>query len=38
MPVVPLWYTISVAGYSPAVSNVTLTWNGLPDYEHIRKT
>jgi oligopeptide transport system substrate-binding protein len=38
MPVVPLWYTISTAGYSPAVSNVTLTWNGLPDYEHIRKT
>ncbi len=38
MPVVPLWYTISVAGYSPAVRNVVLTWNGLPDYEHIRKT
>ncbi len=37
MPVVPLWYTISVAGTSPAVSHVTLTWNGLPDYERIVK-
>jgi oligopeptide transport system substrate-binding protein len=37
MPVVPLWYTIGVAGRSPAVSNVSLTWNGLPDYEHIVK-
>ncbi len=37
MPVVPLWYTISVAGRSSAVSGVTLTWNGLPDYEHIVK-
>jgi oligopeptide transport system substrate-binding protein len=37
MPAVPLWYTISVAGRSPAVSGVTLTWNGLPDYEHIMK-
>ena len=37
MPVVPLWYTISVAGRSPAVSQVALTWNGLPDYEHIVK-
>jgi oligopeptide transport system substrate-binding protein len=37
MPVVPLWYTISVAGRSSAVSNVILTWNGLPDYEHIVK-
>ncbi|MCV7259566.1 peptide ABC transporter substrate-binding protein [Mycobacterium shimoidei] len=37
MPVIPLWYTVSVAGRSPAVSNVTLTWNGLPDYEHIIK-
>jgi oligopeptide transport system substrate-binding protein len=37
MPVVPLWYTISVAGRSAAVSHVALTWNGLPDYEHIVK-
>jgi oligopeptide transport system substrate-binding protein len=37
MPVVPLWYTISVAGRSPAVSHLVLTWNGLPDYEHIVK-
>ncbi|BBY06038.1 peptide ABC transporter substrate-binding protein [Mycobacterium noviomagense] len=38
MPVVPLWYTVTAAGHSPAVSNVNLTWNGLPDYEHIVKT
>lgn len=37
MPVVPLWYTISVAGTSPLVSHVALTWNGLPDYERIVK-
>jgi oligopeptide transport system substrate-binding protein len=37
MPVVPLWYTIAVAGRSQAVSHVALTWNGLPDYEHIVK-
>jgi oligopeptide transport system substrate-binding protein len=37
MPVVPLWYTISVAGRSSAVSDVVLTWNGLPDYERIVK-
>jgi oligopeptide transport system substrate-binding protein len=37
MPAVPLWYTVTVAGRSPAVSDVTLTWNGLPDYEHIVK-
>jgi oligopeptide transport system substrate-binding protein len=38
MPVVPLWYTISVAGRSAAVRDVVLAWNGLPDYEHIVKT
>ncbi|BBX46805.1 ABC transporter substrate-binding protein [Mycobacterium cookii] len=37
MPVVPLWYTVAVAGHSPAVGQVRLTWNGLPDYEHIVK-
>jgi oligopeptide transport system substrate-binding protein len=37
MPVVPLWYTVAVAGRSSAVSDVVLTWNGLPDYEHIVK-
>jgi oligopeptide transport system substrate-binding protein len=37
MPVVPLWYTVAVAGRSEAVSHVALTWNGLPDYEHIVK-
>ncbi len=35
MPVVPLWDYISVVGWSPHVSNVTVTWNGLPDYENI---
>jgi oligopeptide transport system substrate-binding protein len=37
MPVIPLWYTVAVAGRSPSVSHVALTWNGLPDYEHIVK-
>jgi oligopeptide transport system substrate-binding protein len=37
MPVVPLWYTIAVAGRSSAVRDVVLTWNGLPDYERIVK-
>ncbi len=37
MPVVPLWDYISVVGWSPEVSNVTVTWNGLPDYENIVK-
>ena len=37
MPAIPLWYTVAVAGRSPAVSNVVMTWNGLPDYEHIVK-
>ncbi|WP_205843372.1 peptide ABC transporter substrate-binding protein [Mycobacterium intracellulare] len=37
MPVVPLWNYISVLGWSAEVSNVTVTWNGLPDYENIVK-
>jgi oligopeptide transport system substrate-binding protein len=37
MPAVPLWYTVAVAGRSAAVSQVVLTWNGLPDYERIVK-
>jgi oligopeptide transport system substrate-binding protein len=37
MPVIPLWYYVIVAGRSSAVSGVTLTWNGVPDYEHIVK-
>ena len=37
MPVVPLWDYIGVVGWSPQVSNVTVTWNGLPDYENIVK-
>ncbi|CNK19704.1 extracellular solute-binding protein%2C family protein 5 [Mycobacterium tuberculosis] len=37
MPVVPLWNFISVVGWSPGVSAVRVTWNGLPDYENIRK-
>lgn len=37
MPVVPLWYNIAVVGWSADVSNVQVTWNGLPDYENITK-
>ncbi|MCV7125342.1 ABC transporter substrate-binding protein [Mycobacterium lacus] len=37
MPAVPLWDYVSVVGWSPRVSNVTVTWNGLPDYENIAK-
>ncbi len=37
MPAVPLWYYIAVIGWSPEVSNVKVTWNGLPDYENIVK-
>jgi oligopeptide transport system substrate-binding protein len=37
MPVVPLWYYISVAARSPSISSLAITWNGLPDYEHIVK-
>lgn len=37
MPVVPLWDYTTAAGHSPAVSDVAITWNGLPDYENIVK-
>ncbi len=37
MAVIPLWDFISVVGWSPQVSNVTVTWNGLPAYENIVK-
>lgn len=37
MPVVPLWDNISVVGWSTAVGNVHITWNGLPDYENVVK-
>ena len=37
MPVVPLWDNISVVGWSPQIKGVTVTWNGLPDYENIVK-
>ncbi|KLO25848.1 ABC transporter substrate-binding protein [Mycobacterium haemophilum] len=37
MPVVPLWDYNSVVGWSSAVSNVHVTWNGLPDYENLVK-
>ncbi|HUH69281.1 MAG TPA: ABC transporter substrate-binding protein [Mycobacterium sp.] len=37
MPVVPLWDYVSVVGWSPQVSSVHVTWNGLPDYENIVK-
>lgn len=37
MPVIPLWDYISAVGWSSAVTAVTVSWNGLPDYENIRK-
>ncbi len=37
MPVVPLWDNISVVGWSAGIKGVTVTWNGLPDYENIAK-
>ncbi|MEE6177108.1 peptide ABC transporter substrate-binding protein [Mycobacterium sp. 050134] len=37
MPAVPLWDNISVVGWSSEVNGVTVTWNGLPDYENIMK-
>ncbi len=37
MPAVPLWYYIAVVGWSPEVSAVKVTWNGLPDYENLVK-
>lgn len=37
MAAVPLWYYISVIGWSSAVRGVTVTWNGMPDYENIVK-
>jgi oligopeptide transport system substrate-binding protein len=37
MPAVPLWYYIAVVGWSPQVSSVKVTWNGLPDYENLVK-
>lgn len=37
MPAIPLWYYISVVGWSSSVSNVKATWNGMPDYENIVK-
>ena len=38
MPVIPLWDYINAAGHSAAVRDVTITWNGLPDYERIVKS
>ena len=37
MPAVPLWYYISVVGWSAHVSKVRVAWNGMPDYENIVK-
>lgn len=38
MPLIPLWDYINAAGRSEAVQDVTITWNGLPDYEAITKS
>ncbi|BDN80101.1 Oligopeptide-binding protein OppA precursor [Mycobacterium marinum] len=37
MPTIPLWDYIAVVGWSTEVSNVQVTWNGLPDYENLVK-
>ncbi|MEZ0363727.1 ABC transporter substrate-binding protein [Mycobacterium sp. pUA109] len=37
MPVVALWDYATAAGHSTAVRDVTIAWNGMPDYEHIVK-
>ncbi len=37
MPVVPLWSYNAAAGRSAAVRDVTISWNGLPDYESITR-
>ncbi|WP_369373068.1 ABC transporter substrate-binding protein [Streptomyces sp. cg36] len=36
MPSVPLWYQNGTAGYSPRLSDVSLTPFGVPDYGRIR--
>jgi oligopeptide transport system substrate-binding protein len=37
MPAVPLWYLDNVVGHSRSVAGLTVTWNGLPDYERLVK-
>jgi oligopeptide transport system substrate-binding protein len=37
IPVVPLWDYLNAAGRSTVVSDVVITWNGLPAYEGIVK-
>jgi oligopeptide transport system substrate-binding protein len=37
MPVVALWDYINAAGRSAAVRDVTISWNGLPNYDGIVK-
>ena len=37
MPVVPLWDNIRRGGWSTQIKGVTVTWNGLADYENIVK-
>jgi oligopeptide transport system substrate-binding protein len=37
MPVIPLWDYVTVSGRSMAVTDVTISWNGLPAYEQIAK-
>lgn len=37
MPVVALWDYINAAGHSAAVRDVTISWNGLPNYDGIVK-
>ncbi|GAA3651107.1 peptide ABC transporter substrate-binding protein [Microbacterium marinilacus] len=37
LPVLPLWYSNVVGGYSAAVDNVEFGWNSVPLYEEITK-
>ena len=37
LPAVPTWYRNAASGWSENVSNVTISWNGVPVYEDIEK-
>ncbi|MGG7101139.1 peptide ABC transporter substrate-binding protein [Rhodococcus sp. 24CO] len=37
LPAVPTWYRNAASGWSENVSNVTISWNGIPVYEDIEK-
>ena len=37
LPAIPTWYRNAASGWSENVSNVTISWNGIPVYEDIEK-